>query len=170
MKSISKLSWNLKAVFTTFRLLVPSWARLIQSANERLIQNEILTALSVVCNLFFHVMLDCWPDPFNCISSSITIGYWIACSIVDWTHLSHDHGLTSYLPPFTSSRLNFSPRTGRAPTPGTSMSAGMPANFLFNRYKGKAVPLQACSGPDCSRKLRFPNFMTTPQDGGKVVS
>ena len=36
--------------------------------------------------------------------------------------------------------------------------------------KGKAVPLQAWSGPDGSRKLRFPDFKTVAQDGGKVVS
>jgi len=36
--------------------------------------------------------------------------------------------------------------------------------------KGKAVPLQARSGPEGSRKLRFPDFMTKAQDGGKVVS
>ena len=36
--------------------------------------------------------------------------------------------------------------------------------------KGKAVPLQAWSGPKGSRKLRFPDFMTTAQDGGKVVT
>jgi len=36
--------------------------------------------------------------------------------------------------------------------------------------KGKAVPLQACSGPEGASKLRFPDFMTTAQDGGKVVS
>ena len=36
--------------------------------------------------------------------------------------------------------------------------------------KGKTVPLQAWSGPEGSRKLRFPDFMTTAQDGGKVVS
>ena len=35
---------------------------------------------------------------------------------------------------------------------------------------GKAVPLEAWSGPESSRKLRFPDFMTTAQDGGKVVS
>jgi len=34
----------------------------------------------------------------------------------------------------------------------------------------KVVPLQAWSGPEGSRKLRFPDFMTTAQDGGKVVS
>jgi len=36
--------------------------------------------------------------------------------------------------------------------------------------KGKVVPLEAWSGPEGSRKLRFPDFMTTAQDGGKVVS
>jgi hypothetical protein len=36
--------------------------------------------------------------------------------------------------------------------------------------KCKAVPLEAWSGPEGSRKLRFPEFMTTTQDGGKVVS
>jgi hypothetical protein len=34
--------------------------------------------------------------------------------------------------------------------------------------KGKTVPLQAWSGPEGSRKLRFTDFMTTAQDGGKV--
>jgi hypothetical protein len=36
--------------------------------------------------------------------------------------------------------------------------------------KGKPVPLRAWSGPEGSRKLRFPDFMTTAQDGGKVVN
>jgi hypothetical protein len=36
--------------------------------------------------------------------------------------------------------------------------------------KGKAVPLQAWSSPEGSRKLRFPDYMTTAQDGGKVDS
>jgi len=33
--------------------------------------------------------------------------------------------------------------------------------------KGEVVPLQAWSGPEGSRKLRFPDFTTTAQDGGK---
>jgi len=37
-------------------------------------------------------------------------------------------------------------------------------------YKVKSVPLQAWSGPQGSRKLRFLDFVTTAQDGGKVVS
>jgi len=36
--------------------------------------------------------------------------------------------------------------------------------------RGKAVPLQAWSGPEGSRKLRFPDYMTTAQGGGKFVS
>jgi hypothetical protein len=36
--------------------------------------------------------------------------------------------------------------------------------------KGKAVLLQAWSGPEGSRKLRFPDYMTTAQDGGTFVS
>jgi hypothetical protein len=40
----------------------------------------------------------------------------------------------------------------------------------FAHLKGKAVPLQAWSGPEGSRMLRFPDYMTTAQDGGKVVS
>jgi len=36
--------------------------------------------------------------------------------------------------------------------------------------KGKTVLLQAWSGPEGSRKLRFPDIMKTPQDDGKVSS
>ena len=38
------------------------------------------------------------------------------------------------------------------------------------KEKGKPVPLHAWTGPERSRKLSFPDFMTTAQDGGKVVS
>jgi len=36
--------------------------------------------------------------------------------------------------------------------------------------KVKAVPLQAWSGPEGSRKLRSPDYMTTARDGDKLVS
>jgi len=47
--------------------------------------------------------------------------------------------------------------------------------FLFNisrmlNVKYEAVPSQTWTGPEGSRKLRFPHFVTTAQDGGKVVS
>jgi hypothetical protein len=46
--------------------------------------------------------------------------------------------------------------------------ADMVVNYQLQYYsiislKGKAVPLQAWSGPEDSRKLRFPDFMTTAQ-------
>ena len=43
-------------------------------------------------------------------------------------------------------------------------------NSAFKGLKGKskAVPLHAWSGPEGSRKLRFPDFMTTAQDGGRL--
>jgi len=41
---------------------------------------------------------------------------------------------------------------------------------ILSSHKGKAVLLQAWSGPEVSRTLTFPDFMTTAQDGGKVVS
>jgi len=36
------------------------------------------------------------------------------------------------------------------------------------RIKAKAVPLQAWTGPEGSRKLMFPDFVTTAQDGGRL--
>ena len=41
--------------------------------------------------------------------------------------------------------------------------------MLKGKGKGKAVPLQAWSGLEGSRKLRFPDFMTTAQDGPKAA-
>ena len=45
------------------------------------------------------------------------------------------------------------------------------ASWFLAPQKGtrKAVPLYARRGPKGSRKLRFPHFVTTAQDGGKVV-
>ena len=36
--------------------------------------------------------------------------------------------------------------------------------------KGKSVPLQAWTGPEGSRKLRFPDYVTTAQDGGRLLA
>ena len=40
--------------------------------------------------------------------------------------------------------------------------------MLRKVIKVKTVPLQARRGPEGSRKLRFPDFMTTAQDGGRL--
>ena len=42
--------------------------------------------------------------------------------------------------------------------------------YYINGVKGKSFPLQAWTGPEDTRKLRLPDFVTTAQDSGKVVS
>jgi len=39
---------------------------------------------------------------------------------------------------------------------------------VYIPIEGKVVPLQAWTGPEGSRKLRFPDFMTTAQNGGRL--
>ena len=39
---------------------------------------------------------------------------------------------------------------------------------MKGKGKGKSVPLQARRGAGGSRKLRFPDFVTTAQDGGRL--
>ena len=41
-------------------------------------------------------------------------------------------------------------------------------NRVECKGKGKADPLQAWSGPEGSRKLRLPDFVTTAQNGGRL--
>ena len=43
-------------------------------------------------------------------------------------------------------------------------------NIFVIAHRVKAVPLHVWSGPEGSRKLRLPDFMTKAQDGGKFVS
>jgi len=53
--------------------------------------------------------------------------------------------------------------------PGKISSIGVTI-YITEILKGKAVPLQAWSGLEGSRTLKFPDFMITAQDGGKVLS
>jgi hypothetical protein len=57
------------------------------------------------------------------------------------------------------------------PTPMESGLLALPRTGITTcKKQNKSVPLQAWSVPEGSRKLRFSNFVTTAQDGGKVVS
>jgi len=40
--------------------------------------------------------------------------------------------------------------------------------YKYVKGKGKAVPLQDWGGPEGSRKLRFPDFVTAAQDDGRL--
>ena len=57
-------------------------------------------------------------------------------------------------------------------TPNTIQTVLILRKFLTTtskgRGKGKAVQLQAWGGPEGSRKLRLPDFVTTAQDGGRL--
>jgi len=74
---------------------------------------------------------------------------------------------SNYIPCFVfmSNKISLSLSLSLSPPPPP------PKLIIYKeRVIGKSVPLQAWSGPECSRKLRFPDFMTTAQDVGKVVS
>ena len=53
---------------------------------------------------------------------------------------------------------------------GSSAASSVITKYQSIKGKGKAIPLQAWTGPEGSSKLRFPDFVTTAQDGGKVDS
>jgi glucose/arabinose dehydrogenase len=53
---------------------------------------------------------------------------------------------------------------------GEKVPAGKVKNAPCLDIKGKAVLLQAWSSPEGSRKLKLPHYISTAQDGGKVVS
>ena len=76
-------------------------------------------------------------------------------------------GASVHFCPLFSTPLSDLDRTGTKPM-STTLCCGHFVAFL--KRNDKAVPLQAWIGPEGSRKLRFPDFMTTAQDGGKVVS
>ena len=59
--------------------------------------------------------------------------------------------------------------------PATFRLVGQYLNQLRHRDsyvkgKGKAVPLYVQKGSEGSRKLRFPDFVTTAQDGGRLTA
>jgi len=79
------------------------------------------------------------------------------------THSYRDHINTLTL---TNSTVTL--RLNRCYFCAKSISVHNELNIFYN--KGKAVSLEAWSGPEGSRKLRLPDYVTTAQDSGKVVS
>ena len=51
---------------------------------------------------------------------------------------------------------------------GTWNTPNPSGTWWWWQLKGKSVPLQAWTVPEGSRKLMFPNFVTTAQDGGRL--
>jgi len=65
---------------------------------------------------------------------------------------------------FSNSFLNFKT------TEQEEVNFVFPSNMIIIYLKGEEGPLHAWSGPEISRNLRFPDYMTTAQVGGKFVS
>ena len=102
-----------------------------------------------------------WPHEFQSMPSYST--YLISPSILLLINL---HRRFKRFPSFSSTHQTsichslLPPHVLYAP-PITSILNG-------SKCKDKAVPLQAWTGPDGSRKLRFPDFVTTTQDCGRL--
>ena len=96
---------------------------------------------------------------------SVVCVFLVASFVLTETQLPNDTGyqwLTIALPQ-EKKCLKLEDRDVYDSTMGSSV-------LLLCSKAGKAVPLQAWSGPEGSRKLRCPDFTTPAQDGGKVVS
>ena len=104
----------------------------------------------------------------------------------DWTNMDSKGSLTCpAISPYMTHILNCYPYLTQHKAQLTDTALSQTLNFikksllylkqswdviLTGKGKGKAVPLQAWSGPEGSMNLRLPDFMTTAQDVGKVVS
>ena len=51
---------------------------------------------------------------------------------------------------------------------GPKFNSRIPSKYTMQVKRGKAFPLQTCTSPECSRKLRFLDFVKTAQDGGRL--
>jgi hypothetical protein len=82
---------------------------------------------------------------------------WQICSLVSRALFNGEFDHSS------QGRLGASVVTG-----GTACLVATVLVIFIVKGKGKAVSLQARSGPESSRKLRFPDFVTTAQDGSRL--
>ena len=69
-------------------------------------------------------------------------------------------------PTFSTSKRSQTNALDRAVT-GTVYRLRLDVHISIEVKIGKAVPLQAWTGPEGSRKLRLPDFVTTAQDSGR---
>jgi hypothetical protein len=93
-------------------------------------------------------------------------------SLEEWSASRRDLYLTTHNThnrQTSMSSVGFEPTISAAKRSQT-YTLGCAATGIGSVRRIKAVLLHAWSGPEVSRKLRFSYFMTTAQDGGKVVS
>jgi len=93
----------------------------------------------------------------------------IFCGLIHMTGRDRSVGMTSR---YGLDCPGFEPRWAQqifcsSGTPKPILGA-QPSFSTKGKVKGKSVPLQAWTGPEGSRKLSFPDFVTTAQDGGRL--
>jgi len=94
----------------------------------------------------------------------------VKCSIIIIKPTQTLYNLLRYISPIY---LTYVSATLRATIKQTAWSRPLLRELKLNvlhTKRGKSVPLQAWSGPEGSRKLRFPVFMTMALNAGKCVS
>ena len=120
----------------------------------------------IICPLYKLTFSDQAPR------ASATESFWFYVNILAGTPLLGDpkelfHRGPEYWP--------FNPSNAEL-NPICHLLALLGAHHIFHvsglrvKVKGKAVPLQVWSDPEASRKLWLPDFMTTAQNGGIVIS
>jgi len=81
-------------------------------------------------------------------------------------HIEYDRILFVWYPFFKNMKKLHIINIGKASYPADYLRPLGLHTVLSIKKKGKSVPLQAWTGPEGSRKLMFPDFVTTAQDGG----
>ena len=130
-------------------------------------RSAFLAAAFLKIQVFWDVMLCRLVNIVRCFGESYCLPLQAKIFLVTLTE-PEDEGLS-----IETCGVSCPPTWGKA---AEGLNIGLsalydPRSVYSNVYISKnvkAVPLQAWSGPECSRKLRFPDFMTTAQDGGNV--
>ena len=126
--------------------------------------------------MLFHLQLNClwFSYPLSLLHSHHLVKTWNyeLCNIIQLPITSSLLG-SNFLITLLLNALNrcslLNTRNQVANTNEQKSNCPLQNLIIMFSYK-KAALLQVCSGPEGSRKLRFPDFMTTAQGCGKVIS
>ena len=143
------------------------WAKLSPETCRASLKESVKQILPLSCCLlislyYLWTVTQKWSSSMRCLRRKIQT------TVRDWATLHKDYGgvkvqfhalLTSVL---GGGDGQFYPQKKK--------SQALTFGLGVVKKKGKSVPLQAWTGPEGSRKLRLTDFVTTAQDGGKVVS
>ena len=190
-QTCSKLDYHIFTNYTTRDIPFPFWnaislldARLLwewrgcPQANKTW-KISVLVYSHTPQGLYIHgpaTMFGCctWPQqavtwPLQWVQQWTKFGSWFSLVIIWW----NKHPEVRKLNVVTKSHTHTHPLSVLCPL--VCISLRVKSNRPISKaaqsiyiFKGKAVPLQARRGPEGSRKLIYPDFVTTAQDGGRL--